>query len=28
LEDSLQKGGSKHQPSGDSWTDKLKNFFG
>jgi molecular chaperone DnaJ len=27
LDESLKKGGSKHQPSGDSWTDKLKKFF-
>ena len=27
LEDSLKKGGSKHSPSGESWTDKLKRFF-
>ena len=27
LEDSFKKGGSKHSPSGDSWTDRLKNFF-
>ena len=24
---SLRKGGSKHSPSGDSWTDRLKSFF-
>jgi molecular chaperone DnaJ len=28
FEDSIQKGGGKHQPSGESWTDKLKGFFG
>jgi molecular chaperone DnaJ len=28
LDDSLQKGGAKHSPSGESWTDKLKGFFG
>jgi molecular chaperone DnaJ len=28
LETSLEKGGHKHQPTGESWTDKLKNFFG
>ena len=28
LEASLEKGGHKHQPTGESWTDKLKNFFG
>ena len=27
LEDSLKKGGAKHSPSGESWTDKLKNLF-
>ncbi len=27
LDESLQKGGSKHSPSGDSWTDRLKSFF-
>ena len=27
LEDSFKKGGSKHSPSGDSWTDRLKSFF-
>lgn len=27
LEESLKKGGSKHSPSADSWTDKLKRFF-
>ncbi|QHJ00731.1 molecular chaperone DnaJ [Xylophilus rhododendri] len=27
LDDSLRKGGAKHSPSGESWTDKLKNFF-
>ncbi len=27
LEESFRKGGSKHSPSGDSWTDRLKNFF-
>jgi molecular chaperone DnaJ len=27
FDDSLKKGGSKHSPSEDSWTDKLKNFF-
>lgn len=27
FDESLKKGGSKHSPSGDSWTDKLKNFF-
>ena len=28
FEESLSKGGGKHQPSGESWTDKLKGFFG
>lgn len=28
FEDSLTKGGGKHQPSGETWTDKLKGFFG
>ena len=27
LEESFQKGGGKHSPSGDSWTDRLKSFF-
>jgi molecular chaperone DnaJ len=27
LDESLKKGGGKHSPSGDSWTDKLKSFF-
>lgn len=27
LEESLKKGGGKHSPNGDSWTDKLKRFF-
>lgn len=27
LEESLKKGGGKHSPSGESWTDKLKRFF-
>jgi molecular chaperone DnaJ len=27
LDESLRKGGAKHSPAGDSWTDKLKNFF-
>ena len=27
FDDSLRKGGAKHSPSEDSWTDKLKNFF-
>jgi len=27
LGESFQKGGSKHSPSGDSWTDRLKNLF-
>ena len=27
LEDSLKKGGGKHSPTGDSWTDPLKSFF-
>lgn len=27
LDDSFKKGGSKHSPSGDSWSDKLKGFF-
>jgi molecular chaperone DnaJ len=28
LEESLKKGGDKHSPSGSSWTDRLKSFFG
>jgi molecular chaperone DnaJ len=27
FDESLKKGGGKHSPSGDSWTDKLKSFF-
>ncbi len=27
LEDSFKKGGSKHSPTGDSWTDRLKKMF-
>jgi molecular chaperone DnaJ len=27
LEESLKKGGGKHSPNGESWTDKLKRFF-
>ncbi len=27
LDESLKKGGGKHMPSGDSWTDRLKNLF-
>ena len=27
LEESLKKGGSRHSPSGESWTDRLKNLF-
>ncbi len=27
LQESLEKGGGKHSPSGDSWADKLKSFF-
>jgi molecular chaperone DnaJ len=27
LEDSLKKGGGKHSPTQDSWTDRLKSFF-
>jgi molecular chaperone DnaJ len=25
---SIQQGGSKHFPGTESWTDKLKSFFG
>ena len=28
LGESLKKGGDKHSPSTESWTDKLKSFFG
>lgn len=28
LDESLKKGGAKHAPGGESWTDKLKSFFG
>jgi molecular chaperone DnaJ len=27
LDESLKKGGGKHSPTGDSWTDRLKSFF-
>jgi molecular chaperone DnaJ len=27
LDESFKKGGSKHSPSGDTWTDRLKNLF-
>jgi molecular chaperone DnaJ len=27
LDESLKKGGAKHSPSEESWTDKLKGFF-
>ena len=27
LDESYKKGGSKHSPTGDSWTDRLKSFF-
>jgi molecular chaperone DnaJ len=27
LEESLKKGGAKHSPTEEGWTDKLKNFF-
>ena len=27
FDDSIKKGGSKHSPSGDSWTNRLKNLF-
>jgi molecular chaperone DnaJ len=27
LDESLKKGGNKHSPTGDSWTDRLKSFF-
>jgi molecular chaperone DnaJ len=27
LDESFKKGGGKHSPTGDSWTDKLRNFF-
>ena len=27
LDESMKKGGSKHSPSGDSWTNRLKSFF-
>jgi len=27
FDESLKKGGAKHSPSTDSWTDKLKSFF-
>ncbi|WP_028605282.1 molecular chaperone DnaJ [Ottowia thiooxydans] len=26
--ESLKKGGAKHSPNSESWTDRLKNFFG
>ena len=27
LDESLKKGGNRHSPSADSWTDRLKNLF-
>jgi len=27
FDDSLKKGGAKHSPSTESWTDKVRNFF-
>ena len=27
FDESLKKGGGKHSPSGDTWTDRLKGFF-
>ncbi|XAH25097.1 molecular chaperone DnaJ [Xylophilus sp. GW821-FHT01B05] len=27
LDESLKKGGGRHSPNGESWTDKLKNLF-
>ena len=27
LDDSFQKAGNKHSPTGDNWTDRLKSFF-
>jgi len=27
LDESFKKGGNKHSPTGDNWTDKLKGFF-
>jgi molecular chaperone DnaJ len=27
LDESLKKGGGKHSPAGDSWTNRLKSFF-
>ncbi len=27
LDESLKKGGNRHSPTSDSWTDKLKNLF-
>jgi molecular chaperone DnaJ len=27
LDESFKRGGSKHSPSGDSWTDRLRSFF-
>jgi len=28
FDESLKKGGAKHSPSTESWTDKVRNFFG
>ena len=28
FDESLKKGGAKHSPSAESWTDRLKSFFG
>ena len=27
LDESLKKGGGKHNPNNQGWTDKLKRFF-
>ena len=27
FDDSLKKGGGKHSPSTETWTDKIKNLF-
>ncbi|KAF1044420.1 molecular chaperone DnaJ [Xylophilus sp.] len=27
LDESLKKGGARHSPTGESWTDRLKSFF-
>jgi molecular chaperone DnaJ len=28
FDDSLRQGGARHSPNAESWTDRLKSFFG